>query len=63
MRLYPTSVVLGLHLEGPFLNPVKRGAHLAKYVRMPTDAEIETILKAGGDIIKIWTIAPEQFTA
>jgi N-acetylglucosamine-6-phosphate deacetylase len=63
MRLYPTSGVLGLHLEGPFLNPVKRGAHLAKYVRMPTDAEIETILKAGSDIIKIWTIAPEQFTA
>jgi N-acetylglucosamine-6-phosphate deacetylase len=62
MALNSNSGVLGLHLEGPFLNPVKRGAHLAKYVRMPTDSEIDTILKAGSDVIKIWTIAPEQFT-
>jgi N-acetylglucosamine-6-phosphate deacetylase len=59
----PTSGVVGLHLEGPFLNPVKRGAHLAKYVRMPTDEEIKTILESGKDVIKIWTIAPEQFTS
>lgn len=61
-KLYPKSGVVGLHLEGPFLNPKKRGAHLAKYVRMPTDDEINTIIDAGADIIKIWTIAPEQFT-
>ena len=60
--IYPNSGVVGLHLEGPFLNPKKRGAHLAKYVRMPTDDEINTIIDAGADIIKIWTIAPEQFT-
>lgn len=58
----PRSGVLGLHLEGPFLNPRKRGAHLAKYVRKPTDKEIIEILELGKDVIKIWTIAPEQFT-
>ncbi len=57
----PDSGVLGLHLEGPFLNPEKRGAHLAKYVRKPTNEELQTIIAAGKEIIKIWTIAPEQF--
>lgn len=56
------SIVPGMHLEGPFLNLKKRGAHLAKYVRNPTDKEINTILKAGAEVIKIWTIAPENFS-
>ncbi len=58
----PNSGVLGMHLEGPFLNPIKRGAHLAEYVRKPTNAELEEIIKYGKGIIKIMTIAPEQFT-
>ncbi|SOE19821.1 N-acetylglucosamine 6-phosphate deacetylase [Spirosomataceae bacterium TFI 002] len=63
MNENPDAGVLGMHLEGPFLNIKKRGAHLAKYVRMPTNEEIKTILDAGADVIKIWTIAPENFTA
>jgi N-acetylglucosamine-6-phosphate deacetylase len=59
----PQSGVLGMHLEGPFLNIKKRGAHLAKYVRMPTDVELSEIVKYGKDVIKIMTIAPENFTA
>ncbi|WP_304234245.1 N-acetylglucosamine-6-phosphate deacetylase [Jiulongibacter sediminis] len=59
---HPESGVLGLHLEGPFLNPEKRGAHLAKYVRKPMEQEIDEILEAGKNVIQIWTIAPEQFT-
>ncbi|WP_341225491.1 N-acetylglucosamine-6-phosphate deacetylase [uncultured Arcticibacterium sp.] len=62
MRLNPKSGVMGLHLEGPFLNPVKRGAHLAKYVRKPSNEELAGILAAGKGIIKLMTIAPEQFT-
>ncbi|MFB0944761.1 MAG: N-acetylglucosamine-6-phosphate deacetylase [Spirosomataceae bacterium] len=54
--------VVGMHLEGPFLNVKKRGAHLAKYVRKPTDEELDTILKHGEGIIKLMTIAPENFT-
>jgi N-acetylglucosamine-6-phosphate deacetylase len=59
----PNSGVLGLHLEGPYLNPEKRGAHMAKYVRKPSDKEIDEILEAGKNVIQIWTIAPEQFNA
>lgn len=59
---YPEAGVLGMHLEGPFFNPVKRGAHSPKIVRKPTDEELSAIVKAGRDIIKVMTIAPEMFT-
>lgn len=54
--------VLGMHLEGPFLNPLKRGAHSAEQVRKPTNSELEEIIRYGKDVIKVITIAPECFT-
>ena len=54
--------VIGMHLEGPFLNPLKRGAHSADQVRKPTNQELEEIIKYGKDVIKVITIAPECFT-
>ena len=57
-----TNGVLGMHLEGPFINPVKRGAHLAAFVRTPTNSELAEIIKYGKDVIKVITIAPECFT-
>lgn len=62
MQKNPGSGVLGMHLEGPFLNLAKRGAHLAAYVRKPTNAELEEIIRYGKDVIKIMTIAAENFT-
>ncbi|MFT3981524.1 MAG: N-acetylglucosamine-6-phosphate deacetylase [Ferruginibacter sp.] len=53
--------VLGMHLEGPFINPVKRGAHQEKVIRRPTNAELEEIIRYGRDVIKVITIAPEMF--
>ena len=54
--------VLGMHLEGPFLNPLKRGAHSVDQVRKPTNSELEEIIRYGKDVIKVMTIAPECFT-
>ncbi|MEO7043971.1 MAG: N-acetylglucosamine-6-phosphate deacetylase [Ferruginibacter sp.] len=54
--------VLGMHLEGPFINPKKRGAHVASIIRKPTDTELEEIVKVGKGIIKVMTVAPECFT-
>ncbi|GAB3904770.1 N-acetylglucosamine-6-phosphate deacetylase [Larkinella knui] len=54
--------VLGLHVEGPYINTVKRGAHSANYVRLPTDAELAELLEKGRDSIRMLTIAPEIFS-
>lgn len=50
----------GLHMEGPYLNPFKKGAHIEKYIKQPTVAEVKALLEYGKDVIKIMTIAPEQ---
>ncbi len=53
--------VVGMHLEGPFINPLKRGAHPASQVRKPTMKELDEIITCGRDVIKVMTIAPECF--
>ena len=50
----------GLHLEGPDLNPLKRGAHIEKYIKKSTIAEVTKLLDYGKGVIKIMTVAPEQ---
>jgi N-acetylglucosamine-6-phosphate deacetylase len=51
--------LLGLHLEGPYINPVKKGAHLKKHIKPPTMDEVKMLLDKGSDVIKMITIAPE----
>jgi N-acetylglucosamine-6-phosphate deacetylase len=52
--------VLGLHLEGPYLNHKKRGAHLIEHIKEdPSVFEVEKLLKYGEGVIKMMTIAPE----
>jgi N-acetylglucosamine-6-phosphate deacetylase len=50
---------LGLHLEGPFLNPLKKGAHPAKYIKKGTLADVEKWIGMADGVIKMMTIAPE----
>ncbi|WP_192457236.1 N-acetylglucosamine-6-phosphate deacetylase [Musicola keenii] len=49
---------LGLHLEGPWLNPVKRGTHDASFIRQP-DNELVDYLCDNADVISKITLAPE----
>jgi N-acetylglucosamine-6-phosphate deacetylase len=51
--------LLGLHLEGPYINAEKRGAHKNEFVRKPVLTEMETLLAAGKEVIKMITLAPE----
>ncbi|HEY5406511.1 MAG TPA: N-acetylglucosamine-6-phosphate deacetylase [Ginsengibacter sp.] len=55
----PHPAVLGLHFEGPYLNPLKRGAHILKYIKKPERKEVEGLLKAADGVLKIITLAPE----
>ena len=56
----PNSGLLGLHLEGPYINPIKRGAHLLEHIKQPTVEEVQMLLDAGEGIVKMMTLAPEQ---
>ncbi|WP_428328101.1 N-acetylglucosamine-6-phosphate deacetylase [Mucilaginibacter sp.] len=49
----------GLHLEGPYLNPIKRGAHPEKFIKKATLAEVKSWIEQADGVIKMITIAPE----
>lgn len=48
---------LGLHLEGPFLNPGKKGAHHPRYLRPPSLPHI--VDWSPGNGVRLVTLAPE----
>ncbi|GAB3918222.1 N-acetylglucosamine-6-phosphate deacetylase [Mucilaginibacter boryungensis] len=50
---------LGLHLEGPYLNPKRRGAHPAELIKKATLSEVKHWVDMAGGEIKIITLAPE----
>ncbi len=51
--------VLGLHIEGPWINEAKRGAHIQHLIHAPTIEEARELLEYGKDVIKMITLAPE----
>jgi len=53
------KVALGIHLEGPFLNPLKRGAHPKELVIPASPDLIENLLCDADGVVKMMTIAPE----
>ena len=48
---------LGLHVEGPFLNPQKKGAHNPRYLRAPDAGAVAGWSPATG--VRLVTLAPE----
>lgn len=51
--------ILGLHAEGPWINKLKRGAHIESLIHSPSLKEVEALLSYGKDVLKIITLAPE----
>ena len=50
---------LGLHLEGPYINPEKKGIHDENIIRQPSQKMIDFLCE-NADVIKILTLAPEK---
>ncbi len=51
--------ILGLHLEGPWINPERKGAHIESLIHLPSMKEAEELLNYGKGVIKMITLAPE----
>ena len=57
-RDFRGAAPLGLHVEGPFLNPKKKGAHNQQHLRPPTPEAVAGWSPASG--VRLVTMAPEN---
>lgn len=51
--------LLGIHLEGPFINPARKGAHDDKLIREMTEEDFERVTSLEGGRT-VMTLAPER---
>lgn len=54
----PGSPIMGLHLEGPYINPRKAGAQMPEIIRIPDPKEYTHIIE-DFDCVRRWDTAPE----
>jgi N-acetylglucosamine-6-phosphate deacetylase len=50
---------LGIHLEGPYISPARRGAHPTSWLRQPDEMETERLLAITDGYLRLVTLAPE----
>ena len=58
--LVADGTLAGVHLEGPYLSPVRCGAHRVDCLRDPSPAELSDLLAAGAGAVRMVTLAPER---
>jgi N-acetylglucosamine-6-phosphate deacetylase len=60
---YPTrelsAEILGIHFEGPFISPARRGVHPAKWIVPPSTELLAQLLREARGTAQILTLAPE----
>lgn len=58
-ELVADGLLAGLHLEGPWLARDFCGAHDPRLLQPPSPEDVERLLSAGGDALRMVTLAPE----
>ena len=58
-RLVGEGTILGAHLEGPFLNRTRAGAHDVRHLLAPDVATFERLSAASQGALRVVTVAPE----
>lgn len=53
------SEILGIHMEGPFLNETYRGSQSAEYLRVPLTQDLEHYVEISNGLLRLVTLAPE----
>lgn len=51
--------IAGIHAEGPFINPKRKGAMSVEYILNPDTEKFDRMLEHGKGLLKIMTVAPE----
>lgn len=57
--LVEAGELAGIHLEGPFLSPARKGAHDEALLRAPDPTAADRLIRAGGNAVKMVTLAVE----
>lgn len=57
------STILGIHLEGPFINPERAGAHQTSFIAAPSEQVLRRLWHASDQSIRLITLAPEMARA
>jgi N-acetylglucosamine-6-phosphate deacetylase len=52
--------VLGVHLEGPYINPLRRGTHPDRWVRLADVSQFRRLVELSGNTVRRVTLAPEM---
>jgi len=57
------DLILGTHLEGPWLSPARAGAHNPAHLSTPQPGDVRRLLAAAGGSLRMLTLAPEVHNA
>jgi len=63
VKSQPGAEVLGIHFEGPFISPLRRGVHPPEWIKLPSAELLEKFVTAAQGNALILTIAPELLGA
>ena len=54
------ATVVGINMEGPFLDPAKKGAHVEKWIAAPDVAFVRELNQDADGLVRLVTLAPNM---